>query len=108
MLRIFMNNTEEKILDKDKLLAVISRARADKRRVVLANGCFDLLHVGHIRYLQAARLLGELLVVGINSDRAVRILKGEGRPVMPESERAEILAALSCVDYVTVFDALTI
>jgi D-glycero-beta-D-manno-heptose 1-phosphate adenylyltransferase len=101
-------DVSQKILDQSMLLAAVMRARASGRRVVLANGCFDLLHVGHIRYLQAARGCGDLLVVGINSDRAVRELKGEGRPVMPEQERAEIIAALSCVDYVTIFDELTV
>jgi D-glycero-beta-D-manno-heptose 1-phosphate adenylyltransferase len=98
----------QKILGEAMLLAAIESARSNGRRIVLANGCFDLLHVGHIRYLQAARACGDLLVVGINSDRAVAELKGEGRPVMPEYERAEIIAALSCVDYVTIFDELTI
>ena len=101
-------DVSQKILDRSILMAAVVRARASGRRVVLANGCFDLLHVGHIRYLQAARGCGDLLVVGINSDRAVRELKGDGRPVMPEQERAEIIAALSCVDYVTVFDELTV
>jgi rfaE bifunctional protein nucleotidyltransferase chain/domain len=77
------------------------------KRIVLANGCFDLLHVGHVRYLQSARALGDALVVGLNSDAAVRRLKGPGRPVMPVAERAEILGALSAVDAVVVFDADT-
>jgi len=77
------------------------------KRIVLANGCFDLLHVGHVRYLQSARALGDALVVGLNSDAAVRRLKGAGRPVMPVAERAEILGALSAVDAVVVFDADT-
>jgi rfaE bifunctional protein nucleotidyltransferase chain/domain len=77
------------------------------KRIVLANGCFDLLHVGHVRYLQSARALGDALVVALNSDAAVRRLKGPGRPVMPVAERAEILGALSAVDAVVVFDADT-
>lgn len=77
------------------------------KRIVLANGCFDLLHVGHVRYLQSARALGDALVVGLNSDAAVRRLKGAGRPVMPVAERAEILGALSAVDAVVVFDTDT-
>ncbi len=77
------------------------------KRIVLANGCFDLLHVGHVRYLQAARALGDVLVVGLNSDAAVRRLKGPGRPLMPVAERAEVLGALSAVDAVVVFDADT-
>jgi rfaE bifunctional protein nucleotidyltransferase chain/domain len=73
------------------------------KRLVLANGCFDLLHVGHVRYLEGARRLGDALLVAVNGDASVRRLKGPGRPIMPEAERAEILAALSCVDYVLVF-----
>ncbi len=80
------------------------RLRAADRRLVFTNGCFDVLHVGHVRYLQAARELGDALVVAINSDRTVRELKGEGRPIFGQSERAEMLAALAAVDYVTVFD----
>jgi rfaE bifunctional protein nucleotidyltransferase chain/domain len=72
--------------------------------VVLANGCFDLFHVGHVRYLAAARALGDMLIVGLNSDAAVRRLKGPGRPLMPAAERAELLAALGAVDHVVVFD----
>jgi D-beta-D-heptose 7-phosphate kinase/D-beta-D-heptose 1-phosphate adenosyltransferase len=77
--------------------------REEGRRLVFTNGCFDILHVGHVRYLQRARALGDALLVAINSDRSVRALKGEGRPVMSEAERAEMLAALACVDFVTVF-----
>jgi rfaE bifunctional protein nucleotidyltransferase chain/domain len=77
------------------------------KRIVLANGCFDLLHVGHVRYLQSARALGDVLVVGLNSDAAVRRLKGPGRPLMPVAERAEVLGALAAVDAVVVFDADT-
>ena len=78
--------------------------RAAGRRLVFTNGCFDLLHVGHVRYLRQARALGDALLVAVNSDRSVRALKGAGRPVLSESERAELLAALSSVDFVTVFD----
>jgi rfaE bifunctional protein nucleotidyltransferase chain/domain len=78
--------------------------RGHGRRVVLANGCFDLLHVGHVRYLTAARGLGDALVVGLNSDASVRRLKGPGRPVMPADERAELIGALAAVDLVVVFD----
>jgi rfaE bifunctional protein nucleotidyltransferase chain/domain len=80
------------------------RLRAEGRRIVLANGCFDLLHVGHVRYLEAARRLGDVLFVGINGDAAVARLKGPGRPLMPALERVEILAALRPVDHVVVFD----
>lgn len=84
--------------------ALAARLRAEGRRIVLANGCFDLLHVGHVRYLTAARALGDVLFVGLNSDSAVRRLKGPGRPVMPVEERAELLEALRAVDHVVVFD----
>ena len=81
--------------------------RAAGKRLVFTNGVFDILHVGHVRYLQQARELGDALVVAVNSDQSVRELKGEGRPLMKESERAEILAALECVDYVTIFNDLS-
>jgi rfaE bifunctional protein nucleotidyltransferase chain/domain len=84
--------------------ALAARLRAEGRRVVLANGCFDLLHVGHIRYLNGARALGDVLFVGLNSDAAVARLKGPGRPLMPAAERAELLASLRAVDHVVVFD----
>src|SRR5918911_5313518 len=99
--------TNEKILAPEELAEVRARLRAAGRRLVFTNGCFDLLHVGHVRYLQQARALGDALLVAINSDRAVRELKGAGRPVMNEEERAEVLAALSAVDYVTVFDDIS-
>jgi len=83
---------------------VADRLRAAGKRIVLANGCFDLLHVGHVRYLQAARALGDVLFVGINDDAAVARLKGAGRPLMPAEERAEVLGALRAVDHVVVFD----
>lgn len=97
----------EKIIAPEEIAEVRARLRAAGRRLVFTNGCFDLLHVGHVRYLQAARALGDALMVAINSDRAVRELKGANRPVMNEQERAEVLAALACVDYVTVFDELS-
>jgi len=78
--------------------------RTDGMRLVFTNGCFDILHVGHIRYLEQARRLGDALWIGINSDASVRTLKGPGRPINPETARAEVLAALRCVDYVTIFD----
>ena len=81
-----------------------SRLRGEGKRIVLANGCFDLLHAGHVRYLTAARGLGDVLFVGLNSDASVTRLKGPGRPLLPAGERAEILAALRCVDHVVVFD----
>src|SRR5882762_11157133 len=94
----------EKILSLDELLGVRADLRAAGKTLVFTNGVFDLLHVGHVRYLAAARALGEALVVAINSDRTVRELKGAGRPIVNEEERAEILAALRQVDYVTIFD----
>src|ERR687893_1918367 len=92
------------ILDRGELLRVRAELRAAGRRLVFTNGCFDILHVGHVRYLAEARRLGGALLVAVNSDRSVRALKGAGRPVMNEAERAEMLAALSSVDFVTVFD----
>ena len=92
------------ILDRGELLRVRAGLRAEGRRLVFTNGCFDILHVGHVRYLAAAKSLGDALLVAVNSDRSVRALKGEGRPVMNEAERAEMLAALEAVDLVTVFD----
>jgi len=77
------------------------------QKVVMANGCFDLLHVGHIRYLAEAKKLGDCLVVAINSDESMRQLKGKGRPILPEKERAKLIAALSCVDYVVIFNELS-
>jgi len=92
-----------KILDRDELRRQVETWRANGETVTLANGCFDLLHVGHIRYLHGAKQLGGRLVVAINSDPSVRALKGAGRPLMPAQERAEILAALSDVDAVVIF-----
>lgn len=92
-----------KIVDLEKLLVVCAELRASGRKVVATNGCFDLLHVGHVRYLQAARALGDFLVVGLNGDDSVRELKGPGRPVTRAEDRAEIVAALQCVDLVTIF-----
>jgi rfaE bifunctional protein nucleotidyltransferase chain/domain len=91
----------------DALLAVRARCRREGRVVVWTNGCFDLLHPGHVRNLQAARALGDLLVVGVNSDASVRALKGPSRPILGEAERAEMLSALACVDHVIVFSEAT-
>ncbi|QQS32456.1 MAG: adenylyltransferase/cytidyltransferase family protein [Acidobacteriota bacterium] len=103
-----MPNYSAPIVNIDDAVAIAQRARSDGRSVVLANGCFDLFHVGHIRYLQGAKDKGDLLIVGINSDRQTALLKGEGRPIMPENERAEMVAALKCVDAVTIFDEPTV
>ena len=97
-------NTREKILSRDELRGRLDAHRQRGQRIVLANGCFDLLHVGHIRYLEAARREGDVLVVGVNSDASERALKGDGRPILPEQARAELVAALAAVDYVVVFD----
>ena len=83
---------------------IVRRLHRTGKRVVFTNGCFDLLHLGHVRYLRRARALGDLLIVGLNSDRSVRRLKGPGRPLVPSRARAELLSALESVDYVTVFD----
>ena len=92
---------------RNEVRALGERLRREGRRVAFANGCFDILHVGHVRYLQAARECGDVLVVGVNSDRAVAALKGAGRPILPEEGRAELVAALESVDYVVIFDELT-
>ena len=92
------------IVTESELAQVVEDAHRDGKRVAFANGCFDILHVGHIRYLQGAAAVADVLVVGVNSDRSVRELKGEGRPVMPERERAELISAVRGVSYVTVFD----
>lgn len=97
----------EKILSPEKMLGERQRLRAAGARLVFTNGVFDLLHVGHVRYLADARELGDALVVAINSDRTVRELKGQNRPIFNEAERAEILAALKQVDYVTIFDDIS-
>jgi D-glycero-beta-D-manno-heptose 1-phosphate adenylyltransferase len=94
-------------LSPDDAVAWLDRVKAGGGRVVFTNGVFDLLHPGHVRYLRQARTLGDALVVGVNTDRSVRVIKGESRPVTPESERAEILAALACVDVVVLFDEET-
>ena len=92
------------ILELPELQNAVAAARSRGERIILANGCFDLLHVGHTRYLQGAKALGGMLVVGINSDQQAHFLKGGGRPFAPERERAEMIAALGCVDFVTIFD----
>lgn len=96
-------NAEYKILDREELAVEVRRRQQAGERGVFTNGCFDLLHLGHVRYLQQARSLGDFLILGLNDDAGVRLLKGQGRPLVPQVERAEILAALMCIDYVTVF-----
>ncbi|HXN71115.1 MAG TPA: adenylyltransferase/cytidyltransferase family protein [Candidatus Acidoferrales bacterium] len=101
-------DTREKILSREGLYDVLEEHRRAGRKVVFANGVFDLLHVGHVRYLQAARKEGDLLVVGINSDASTRALKGAGRPILTERARASLVAALTAVDYVVIFDDLDV
>ncbi|HKB65780.1 MAG TPA: adenylyltransferase/cytidyltransferase family protein [Pyrinomonadaceae bacterium] len=96
------------ILDREALVTRITNEKAGGCRIVLANGCFDILHAGHVRYLEGARALGDVLVVGINSDEQVARLKGAGRPVLPERERAELVASLHAVDLVTIFPEPTV
>ncbi len=99
--------SNQKIYQRSELASVLQKAKTDGDVVVTTNGCFDVLHLGHLRYLQAARQLGDLLVVAVNSDSSVRQLKGENRPLVPQAERAEMLAGLECVDYVVIFPELT-
>src|SRR5215467_14502138 len=96
------------ILTRDELIQRVASARESGARVVFANGCFDVLHVGHVRYLVGARALGDLLVVGVNSDEQVALQKGKGRPIVRALERAELIASLESVDYVTIFAEPTV
>jgi D-beta-D-heptose 7-phosphate kinase/D-beta-D-heptose 1-phosphate adenosyltransferase len=98
---------KEKIKKREDLRRVVQDLKAKGKRIVFTNGCFDLLHIGHIRYLEEAKSLGDILVVGVNSDRSVRGMKGPNRPILPEEERAEILSSLECVSYITIFDEST-
>jgi D-glycero-beta-D-manno-heptose 1-phosphate adenylyltransferase len=99
-----VNDSTQNILSREALRELAAQWRRDGEQVVLANGCFDLLHVGHVRYLRGAKALGGRLVVAINADDSVRQIKGEGRPLMPAEERAEIIASLADVDAVVIFD----
>ena len=110
-----MTNNSRQIVDarslvigRDELMARVQAARDKGSRIVLTNGCFDILHVGHVRYLEAASALGDVLVVGVNSDEQVAAQKGDGRPVLPASERAELVASLEGVSYVTIFEEPTV
>jgi len=98
-----MRAVDTKIVPSNQLRDVISKAKVARKRVVFANGCFDTLHVGHVRYLQGAREKGDILIVGVNSDVSVRRLKGMGRPILNELARAQLVAAVRCVDYVILF-----
>ena len=103
-----MRDIEKKILTRGEAVARLAREARDGRSLALANGCFDVLHVGHVRYLQAARREGDILLVAVNADASVRKLKGEGRPLQCEEDRAEVIASLACVDFVTVFPEDTV
>jgi D-glycero-beta-D-manno-heptose 1-phosphate adenylyltransferase len=98
----------DKLKSVDELKQLIRDEQARGRTVVFGNGCFDLVHVGHIRYLRGAKAQGDILVVGLNSDASIRLNKGPGRPLQSESERAEIVGSLECVDYVVIFDSPTV
>ena len=98
----------ERMMNRLELASRVAEARKQGKLIVLANGCFDVLHVGHIRYLEAAKAMGDLLIVGINSDKQARRLKGDGRPVLSQDHRAEIVAALDAVDFVTIFEEPTV
>jgi rfaE bifunctional protein nucleotidyltransferase chain/domain len=102
-----MSDTHKRVATLEELIELLPGWRESGKRLVLTNGTFDILHVGHVRYLQAARAMGDILVVGINSDASARGYKGPDRPVVPQDDRAEVVAALRCVDYVTVFNEPT-
>ena len=93
-----------KIVQREDLAQIMKAVRASGEKVVFTNGCFDILHVGHVRYLTAAKSEGNILVVGLNSDKSVKSIKKENRPIIPQEQRAEVLSSLGCVDYVTFFD----
>jgi D-beta-D-heptose 7-phosphate kinase / D-beta-D-heptose 1-phosphate adenosyltransferase len=95
---------KEKIKTKEDLHRIVEDLKKKGKRIVFTNGCFDLLHLGHIRYLEGAKALGDILLVGVNSDHSVQKLKGPKRPILPEEDRAEILSGLGSVDYITIFD----
>lgn len=105
-----MNNDllNKKLKTQEELILLVNQFREEGKQIVLANGCFDLLHVGHIRYLMGAKEIGDVLIVGLNSDQSTRNLKGSTRPIFSQEERAEILAAFGCIDYITIFHELTV
>ncbi len=96
--------TKRKIKNISQMKKIMVRLKAQGKKIVFTNGCFDILHVGHVRYLNKAKKLGDILVVGLNTDRSVKSIKGENRPIVPEKERAEVISALEFVDYVILFD----
>ena len=95
---------KDRIKSKEELKKVVENLKKEGKRIVFTNGCFDLIHVGHTRYLEEAKNLGDVLIVAVNSDRSVKEIKGKDRPIMPQDERAEVLCALHFVDYVVIFD----
>ena len=95
---------KEKVKSRDELKTLVNGLKAEGKKVVFTNGCFDLIHVGHTRYLEEARKLGDVLIVAVNSDQSVKTIKGDRRPIIPQEERAEVLASLQCVDLVVIFD----
>jgi D-beta-D-heptose 7-phosphate kinase/D-beta-D-heptose 1-phosphate adenosyltransferase len=95
---------DPKVIKIPRMKRLLSRLKAQRKKIVFTNGCFDILHVGHVRYLRKAKSLGDILIIGMNTDRSVKIIKGEKRPIVPEKERAEVLSALEFVDYVVFFD----
>ena len=97
-------NTKTKIVKLKKLKGIVSRLRKEGKTIAFTNGCFDILHYGHISYLEKAKQKNRIIIIGLNSDSSVRILKGSRRPIVPERQRAAVLAALACVDYVTIFN----
>jgi rfaE bifunctional protein nucleotidyltransferase chain/domain len=101
-------DSTSRMCERSELIEIVEKAKRHGQRIVFANGCFDVLHVGHIRYLEAAKALGDLLIVGINSDEQTSRLKGNGRPILPADQRAEIIASLEAVDFVTIFDEPTV
>ena len=103
-----MTQTSARIMDRPRLQEAVAAAKKDGRRIVFANGCFDVLHVGHVRYFEGAKALGDVLVVAVNSDEQVRKQKGEDRPLIPQDQRAEIVSAFAAVDFVTIFDEPTV
>ena len=103
-----MSGSNKTVVNREELIQVVDAARKIGAKVIFANGCFDVLHVGHVRYLAGARALGDILVVAVNSDEQVAILKGPGRPILPDAERAELIASLESVNYVTIFDEPTV
>src|SRR5215831_11847206 len=103
-----MTGQQPRIVDRMDLVRLVEASRKEGQTIVLANGCFDVLHAGHVRYLKAAKTLGDLLIVAVNSDEQARLLKGDGRPLLPQDQRAELVAALASVDFVTIFTEPTV